>query len=804
MPASEHPRRRALGQWPWLLPAVLFAAGAVAPPALLLRLNDGAGDLLRRAEPLARPDPRIAIVDVDERSLAAVGQWPWRRDRLGALVNRLRESGARAVALDLVFAEPDRTSPSDPVVDELFAGTLRRGGVVVGYAFTFGAGSRGDRECALQPLPVTVVEPKGSDAEWPMFTATGAVCSLPTLTSAAGASGFLNATPDTDGILRRVPLAIQMEGRVYPSLALAASRPFLGAGAGELRAVNANASALTIGDRAVPLDGRANLLLRFRGGRRTFPFVSAADVMDGRAAPEAFRDKLVFVGATALGTQELVATPHDPRFIGVEVQATVADNLLQGDFFHRPATAPLVEGAITLAAAGVVALTAARFGAAGGGLAGLACLAALWAGAWWLLGQWGLVLSPVLPSASTVFAVAGVALTSTARAARSASADLQRARADAEAAAHAHHEFLSTVSRELRTPLSAIQGYARMVSRGALADDRKVQALAAVERHAAAQTRVIDDLFEASRAASGRIRLVRQPVDLGDVVRSAAEAMRSAREARHVAMGLDIDPDLEAVSGDEERLRLVVWHLLSNAVKFTPVGGQVEVLVSRAGDAAAVVVRDTGVGISPAVLPHLFTRTPPAGGVQETRGLGLGLPLVRQIVELHGGTVSAESDGPGHGATFRVRLPLDRDAAVSAAAPLLPRLEGVRVVIEDERASERGRLAAALLQAGASVVTSASSQEALALMRDDSRDVLVVSLSAGQKNGYWLASEALAVALSRGERLGVVALGAAEQADDRALVSGGAIDRYLPAPVDAAQLVAAVADLARNGSHHAH
>jgi len=802
--ASEHPRRRALGQWPWLLPAILCAAGAVAPPALLLRLNDGAGDLLRRAQPLSRPDPRIAIVDVDERSLAALGQWPWRRDRLGALVDRLRESGARAIALDLVFAEPDRASPANADVDELFAATLRRGGVIVGYAFTFGVGSGSDRECVLHPLPVTVVEPMGSDGEWPMFTATGTVCSLPTLTAAAGASGFLNATPDTDGILRRVPLVIQMGGHVYPSLALAAARPFLGAGVGELRGINANATALSIGGRTVPLDGRANLLLRFRGGRRTFPFVSAADVMEGRVATNAFRNKLVFVGATALGTQELIASPHDPRFIGVEAQATVADNLLQGDFFHRPAAAPLVEAVVTLATAALVSSTAARFGASGGALTGLACLAALWGGAWWVLGRWGLVLSPVLPSASAVLAAAAVALTSTARAARRASADLVRARADAEAAAHAHHEFLTTVSRELRTPLSAIQGYARMISRGALADDRKVQALAAVERHAAAQTRVIDDLFEASRAASGRIRLVRQPVDLGDVVRSAAEAVRPAREARQVAIAMDIDPDLEPVSGDAERLRLVVWHLLSNAVKFTPIGGHVDVAVSQAGDAAAVVVRDTGVGISPAVLPHLFTRTPPTGGVQETRGLGLGLPLVRQIVELHGGTVSGESEGPTRGATFRVRLPLDRDAAATPAAPAVARLEGVRVVIEDERASERGRLASALLRAGASVVTAASAQEALVLMRDDSRDVLVVSLSAGQKNGYWLAREALAVALGRGERLAVVALGAAEPADDRALVSGVAIDRYLGAPVDIAQLVAVVADVARNGSHHAH
>ena len=237
-----------------------------------------------------------------------------------------------------------------------------------------------------------------------MFEATGAVCSLPTLTSAAGASGFLNATPDTDGILRRVPLAIQMEGRVYPSLALAASRAFLDASVGELRAINANATALTIGDRSVPLDGRANLLLRFRGGRRTFPFVSAADVMDGRTAPDAFRDKLVFVGATALGTQELVATPHDPRFIGVEVQATVADNLLQGDFLRRPATAPLVEGGAHAGRRRARGVAAVRFGVGGGGLAGLACLVALWGGAWWLLGRWGLVLSPVLPSASVVFA----------------------------------------------------------------------------------------------------------------------------------------------------------------------------------------------------------------------------------------------------------------------------------------------------------------------------------------------------------------------------------------------------------------
>jgi signal transduction histidine kinase/CheY-like chemotaxis protein len=804
VPIRDTSRRRAFGHWPWVLPAILCAAGAVAPPGLLVRLTDGAADLLRRAVPLTRPDPRIVIVDVDERSLSALGQWPWRRDRLGALVERLQALGARAVALDLVFSEPDRTGEADGAVDEAFASSLRRGRVVLGYALTFGDSSADDDRCAMQPLPVAIVEPKGSNGAWPMFEATGAVCSLPALTAAAGASGFLNATPDSDGILRRVPLVIQKQGRVYPSLGLSAVVALLEAPAGELRVINANASSLTIGDRTVALDGRANLLLRYRGGRRSFPFVSAADVLEARTPADIFRDTLVFVGATALGTQELVATPHEPRFIGVEVQATVADNLLQGDFLRRPAESPLIEGAVTLAVAGLVALAIARHGAVGGAVAGLVCIAALWGAAWWLLGRWGVLLSPILPSASALLAGAGVALTSASRTAREASADLRRARADADTAAHAHHEFLTSVSRELRTPLSAIQGYARMISRGALADDRKLQALAAVERHAAAQTRVIDDLFEASRAASGRIRLVRQLVDLGEVVRAAAEAVKPAREVRHIAIALDVDPELDGVWGDAERLRQVVWHLLSNAVKFTPAGGRIDVSLARTGDGIELVVRDTGAGIAPALLPRLFASRAPGGDAPETRGLGLGLPLVRQLVELHGGTVSADSDGPGQGATFRVRLPLDIRATAPETAGVLPRLEGVRVVLEDERAGERGRLASALLQAGASVVTAASSQEALMLMRDDTRDVLVVAVGGGERNGYWLAREALAVALNRGERLAVVALGSADHADERAVLSGVVIDRYLQAPIDAAQLVSVVADVARNGTQHAH
>jgi CheY-like chemotaxis protein/anti-sigma regulatory factor (Ser/Thr protein kinase) len=287
-------------------------------------------------------------------------------------------------------------------------------------------------------------------------------------------------------------------------------------------------------------------------------------------------------------------------------------------------------------------------------------------------------------------------------------------------------------------------------------------------------------------------------------VRSAAEVLMPAREARHLAIFLDIDPEVPPVFGDPERLRQVAWHLLSNAVKFTPAGGRIDVSLARKGDDAELVVRDTGDGIMPAALPHLFTVPARTGSASDAHGLGLGLPLVRQLVELHGGTVRADSSGPGRGAIFRVSLPLATGPEPEEDVNVLPRLEGVRVVIEDERASERGRLASALLQAGASVVTAASSQEALTLMRDDTRDVLVVSIGTGDRNGYWLAREALAVALNRGERLAVVAVGSAEHTDEHRLIAGVAIDRYLQAPVDVAQLVTVVADVARNGTHHAH
>src|SRR5712692_10109039 len=352
------------------------------------------------------PGGRIVIVDVDERSLAAIGQWPWRRELIGRLVARLREMGASTVALDVIFPEPERDDRSGSsqsrsnastrdTPDTVLAETLRQGRVVLGYAMTFDAAARTPSPCVLHPLGLAIIESREEISDTPFFRATGTVCSLPMLAQAAGASGFLNAAPDSDGILRRVPLLIELDGRVYPGLALATVAAATGGRGAALRVSNVNASSLILDNRMVPLDGKSNLLLRYRGKKRTFPYVSAADVLSNQVPAGTFREKLVFVGTTALGTREVVATPLDTLFAGVEVQATVADNLLAQDFIRRQELGPALESQAVLALGIAVALVVARTGLLWGTLCGAGGLVALWGGAVWLLSTSGLFLSPL-------------------------------------------------------------------------------------------------------------------------------------------------------------------------------------------------------------------------------------------------------------------------------------------------------------------------------------------------------------------------------------------------------------------------
>jgi adenylate cyclase len=397
---------------------VAAAMAAVFPPEFLARPDNAAYDILLRAARPKPPGDRVVIVDVDERSLSSIGQWPWRRDRIGSLIARLRDMGAATVALDMVFAEPDRygdpgsdqESGTRASSDEALAATLRGGRVVLGHAMRFDDAPSHVSGCVLHPVSPAVLHSGEDTDSAPYFHATGVVCNLPMLAEAAGASGFMNAAPDADGILRRVPLLIELDGQIYPSLALAAVMATTGSRDLVLRIANVNAAALVVGQRVVPLDGRASALVRYRGKKQTFPYLSAADVMSDRITPGTLQDKIVFVGTTALGTREVVSTPLDTLFAGVEVQATVADNLLQQDFYSRSQAGTVLEGLVVVVLGIAVALLMARTGTTSGVIGGGLAIAALWYVTVSVLSTTGVFVSPVMPTIGVIAALAVMTL----------------------------------------------------------------------------------------------------------------------------------------------------------------------------------------------------------------------------------------------------------------------------------------------------------------------------------------------------------------------------------------------------------
>ena len=253
---------------------------------------------------------------------------------------------------------------------------LREGRVLLGYGLTFDQAGRERTDCDLHPVTVAVLQPPEESAQTPYFHATGAVCSLPLLSQAAGASGFLNAAPDADGILRRVPIIAELDGRLYPGLALAAVRAATGSHDMTLRVLNVNASMLEFDDLVVPLDGKGNLLARYRGKKGTFSHLSAADILNNRLPAAAVRDKIVLVGTTALGTREVVATPLDTLFAGVEVQATIADNLLERTFNRRSALGSVLDFQVVLVFGLAVSILVATAGVIPGIISGVLGIAA--------------------------------------------------------------------------------------------------------------------------------------------------------------------------------------------------------------------------------------------------------------------------------------------------------------------------------------------------------------------------------------------------------------------------------------------
>jgi PAS domain S-box-containing protein len=387
-----------------------------------------------------------------------------------------------------------------------------------------------------------------------------------------------------------------------------------------------------------------------------------------------------------------------------------------------------------------------------------------------------------------------------------------RAYRQVQAANRAKDEFLATLSHELRTPLNAVLGWARMLRGGAVSKEKMDRAFEVVERNALAQLDLVEDLLDLSRVITGKFRLDVQPVNLTATINAAVEAIQPAATAKGITVKVDAGPDESVISGDEARLQQVIWNLLSNAIKFTLRGGRVTVTLRRHESQFEIEVSDTGEGIEPAVLPYVFDRfrQGDSGTTRTHQGLGLGLAIVRHIVELHGGRVDVASPGKGQGATFMISLPFvqplrmvavksSREVVIPARRPYAAALSGVRALVVDDDSDTRELLAEVLRSRGVVVTAAASVDEGLAALDREVPDILLSDIAMPDRDGFDLIRRVRERPPDRGGHVPAVAITAYARPEDseRSLASG--YQMHVTKPVDMDELLATVASLTATG-----
>jgi PAS domain S-box-containing protein len=386
------------------------------------------------------------------------------------------------------------------------------------------------------------------------------------------------------------------------------------------------------------------------------------------------------------------------------------------------------------------------------------------------------------------------------------------ARGEAERAGRMKDEFLATLSHELRTPLNAILGWSQVMRRGKMSADDLKEGLDVIERNARAQTQLIEDLLDMSRIISGKVRLDVQTLEPVSFVEAAIETMRPAAEAKEIKLEKRLDPTAGPIAGDPNRLQQVVWNLIANAVKFTPTGGKVQIVLQKVDSQVRISVADTGIGVAPQSLAHVFERfrQADASTTRKYGGLGLGLAIVKHLVELHGGSVSAESQGEGHGTTFAVRLPttisrrkLDEG---ELRQPLVPTtnlspykttdLSALKLVVVDDHADARDLIKRVLEECGAEVLVAVSAAEALLLVERHKPDVLISDIGMPDVDGYELLRRVRALGVARGGRVPAIALTAFARSQDRTRALHAGYLAHLAKPVEPSELIATVATVA--------
>jgi signal transduction histidine kinase len=381
----------------------------------------------------------------------------------------------------------------------------------------------------------------------------------------------------------------------------------------------------------------------------------------------------------------------------------------------------------------------------------------------------------------------------------------ERARAEAEAANRIKDEFLATLSHELRTPLTSLLGWSSVLREANQDEKVLTQGLEAIDRNARVQAQLIDDLLDVSRIVSGKLNLDVRPLDISSVARAAISVVRPAADAKGITLEYSAQPGLGAISADSARMQQIIWNLLSNAVKFTPHGGKIVVRIDQEGPNARVMIRDTGLGIDPKFLPRVFDRFRQADSstTRSYGGLGLGLAIVRHLVELHGGTVYAESEGPGKGATFSATFPLlaVRAEAIALSGEFnlaeMSSLTGLRVLLVDDEPEARQIITTVIARTGALVQSCTSASEALSKLIEWRPDVLLSDIAMPEEDGYSFIGRVRALPKEKGGDTPAAALTAYARDEDRRHALDAGYQMHIAKPISAPELVMMIAKLAK-------
>src|SRR6185295_8942448 len=381
----------------------------------------------------------------------------------------------------------------------------------------------------------------------------------------------------------------------------------------------------------------------------------------------------------------------------------------------------------------------------------------------------------------------------------------QQARREAEHANNLKDEFLATVSHELKTPLTSILGWTQMLLSAELDEAKSTKALNIIERHSRLQVQLVNDLLDVSSIVAGKLRLDVSPVAPWPIIESAIETVRPAADAKRIRIRPNCISTVGLVMADPDRLHQIAWNLLSNAVKYTPQDGQVEVRLEAGDDEASITVTDTGIGITPQFLPYVFERFRQEDNHMTTRkygGLGLGLAIVRNLVEMHGGAVSADSAGAGQGATFTVTLPralatvpVGESGSPQSKSLLATRLSGVNVLVVDDDPDVCDLLTMIFMRAGANVKTATTSPEGLALFQQSQPHIIVSDIAMPEEDGYAFMRKIRTGTAHEGGQIPAVAITARSGAEDRVRALRAGYQSYVPKPIDQEEILTVVETL---------